>query len=200
VLATAGLPAAVLAQGPQGPDLNLLALDWARGRYSAPLMCTFDDEPMRGMRRVLVVPGSPNALPPVGRLVFVELEVDDAGRCFTDFGAPAPNLRGTLQIRLLGAPHPDTARRDFKSAMRREGGFDFYIASGSLQVHTVGERPESAQSIDFAGGEARMRVIKPGTDAFRLLAEFSSPRKVGLRIATRKGVSFSLDMFLSAPR
>ena len=57
-----------------------------------------------------------------------------------------------------------------------------------------------ARSIDFAGGEARLRNIPPGSDAARLLAEFPSPRKLSLRIATAQGEAYDFDMFLSAPR
>lgn len=183
-----------------GPDLNQLALDWARGRYSAPLLCTFEGEPMRGMRRVLVTPGSVNVRPPVARLVFVELEVADARRCFTDFGTDVPNLRGTLQIRLPGPSRSDTAVRDFRNALKRNQGFEFRIVSGSLQIQAIGQPAAPARSLDFSGGEAELREVAPGSDASRLLAEFASPRKVHLRLATREGETLELDMFLSAPR
>jgi hypothetical protein len=183
-----------------GVDINMLALDWARGRYSAPLACLFDGEPVRGMRRVLVGPGSRNVRPPVGRLVFVDLEVEKAERCFTDFGEAAPNLKGSLQIRLPSISRTDTAQHDFKAALRRDGGFDFDIVKGSLLVSQVGQTGQEPKPVDFRGGVASLRELAPGSDAARLLAEFASPRKLHLRISTRSGESFELDMLLSAPR
>lgn len=193
------LAAPALAQQ-SGVDLNVLALDWARGRYSAPLVCIFEGQPIRGMRRVLVGPGSRNVRPPVGKLVFVALEVAEAERCFTDFGEAAPNLQGNLQIRLPAISRTDTAKHDFGAALRKGGGFDFDIVAGSLLVSAVGQHGEAPKPVDFRGGVASLRALAPGSDAVRLLAEFPSPRKLHLRVSTRAGESYEFDMLLSAPR
>jgi hypothetical protein len=199
-LLAATLLAAPAASQQAGVDLNMLALDWARGRYSTPLACLFDGEPVRGMRRILVGPGSRNVRPPVGRLVFVALEVEDAERCFTDFGDAAPNLKGSLQIRHPAISRSDTAQHDFEVALRKHHGFEFDVVSGHLLVQQVGPDAGPAEPVDFRGGVVSLREIRPGSDAARLLAEFQSPRKLHLRLSTRDGQSWDFDMLLSAPR
>jgi len=64
----------------------------------------------------------------------------------------------------------------------------------------VGQTGQEARPVDFRGGVASLHELAPGSDAARLLAEFASPRKLHLRISTKSGESFELDMLLSAPR
>ena len=200
-LAAAGVTLTVAAAAQQGIDRNVLALTWARGQYRAPLTCIFDGEPVRGMRRVTIGPGSRNVRPPVARLVFVELLTSEAERCFTEFGEGSPNLKGSLKIRLLGISRTDTARHDFESALRRDRGFDFYIASGRLELRQIGPEGGEPRSIDYRGGVASLHEVARGSDSERLLAGFRSPRKVHLRLQNRDGDEvIELDMLLTAPR
>lgn len=194
LLAGAILLAAARSTPAQGPDLNALVLDWARGRYASPLHCELEGRPVRGLRRLLVTPGPRDVRPPVDVIVFVKLEVDDASRCFTELESEVPNLWGRVQIRVPGTPHPDTATRDFQVQIRRKGGFDFEIPAGQLLVQPIGDEGGAPRRMDFRGGRARMSEVKPGTDAFRLLDDMPPGRFVLLELETRDGERLELPV------
>jgi hypothetical protein len=182
-----------IAQGP-GPDLNELVLGWARGRYASPLFCEIGGRPVRGLRRLLVTPGPSHVRPPVDLLVFVSLDVEEASRCFTALESEVPDLRGRVQIRLRGNAAPDIATREFNSLVRRKGGFEFDIPSGSLLVSPVGEAAGAPRRLDLRGGRARMTEVKPGTDAYRMLADLPTDRLLLLELETRDGERLELPL------
>jgi len=185
------------APAAQGPGLNELVLDWARGRYASPLICEIEGEPVRGLRRVLVTPGPRQVRPPVGSIVFVRMTVDEATRCFTDLGESAPNITGRVQIRLPGTSHhPDTARRDFASRLRRERGFDFDVPAGRLRLQEVGADPGEAREVDFEGGSARLSLVAPGSDAERLLGGLPDVRRLLLELESPDGTTVRLPLAL----
>ncbi|MGH0037016.1 MAG: hypothetical protein ACQGVK_18480 [Myxococcota bacterium] len=188
---------ALLASGAaraQGPDLNELVIDWARGRYGSPLHCEVEGQPVRGLRRILITPGPSHVRPPVAVIVFVKLEVEDGSRCFTELESQVPNLAGRIQIRIPGTSHPETATRDFNVTIRRKGGFDFEVPAGHLVVSPIGAGAEPARRVDFRGGRARMSEVKPGTDAARMLAGLPPGRHVLLELTTRDGERFELPL------
>ncbi len=152
--------APVGAQSGFQPDLNQLALHWALGRYVSPLHCEFSGVPRRGIRRVAITPGAEQRIPPVGRLLFVDVDAGEASRCFTELEPSVPNVTGSLEIRLPGASRRDTASRDFSATLRREGGFEFDIVSGRLAFQQIGPESPPARLIDFSGGKARLHRIR----------------------------------------
>jgi len=184
----------------QGPDLNMLVLDWARGRYASPVHCEIDGQPLRGLRRLLIAPGSPDARPPVDRIIFVKLEVENATRCFTALASAVPNIRGQVQIRLPGASHPETALRDFNATLRRKNGFEFDIPEGFLLLQDVGPGSADERRFDLRGGRARLSMVEPGTDAARVLADLPDGRRVLLELETRDGEKLSLPLVRTSDR
>lgn len=195
--------AAVVASAgaqPTNPTLAGLALDWSRGHFASPLICRIDGALVRGIRRVLITPGAPHLRPQVNRIVFVDLEVEDASRCFADLTGDVPNVTGSLQIRLPGRHHADTVRRDFRDTLRRKHGFEFEISSGNLRFQPVSAPPSPAKAVDFSGGSATLREIAPGSDHARALADFPSPRKLVLTVTAPDSTTLELPLFLSGQR
>lgn len=176
--------------------MNALVLDWLRGRYASPLLCEIEGESARGLRRLLIAPGPRHVRPPVGKLLFVDMDVGGATRCFTELGASAPNIVGNLHLRHPTRDRPDTAQRDFDSEMRRKGGFDLEISEGKLRIAEVGPEAAEARVVDFRSGKASVRMVAPGTDAQRVLLDFKSPRKVELKLEARDGTIVQLPLFL----
>ena len=194
------LPTTADAQaGPEG-DLNQLALQWATGRYASPLVCEFDDTPRRGLRRVVITSGPPHIRPAIDRIVFVDLDAAAASRCFTDLGQSVANVLGSIEIRLSGHSRPDTAAREFTIALRREHGFEFDIITGTLRFEEVGPDAPPPRTIDFAGGKARIHLVKPGSDLARLLKDFPGVRKLLLELEAEAGERLRLPLFHAPAR
>jgi hypothetical protein len=187
--------AAAQSLQPRALDLNLLALDWARGRYLSPVICETDGELTRGGRRLLITPGPRHASPPVGRILFSDLEVPAASRCFDELGRDQPNVLGHVDFRHPGRSRPDSAQRDFKAALRREHGFDFHIAGGILRVEPVGGG--EAREVDFRGGEVRLHAIPAGSDDARVLGDLAGLRKLLLVIEAPDGTRLRLPLLMT---
>lgn len=183
--------------GAEAGDLRKLAIDWARGRYSSPLVCEIDGELVRGLRRLLVTPAPRESVIPMGRLIFVEMETDRASRCFTDLGDKVVNLKGALKIRLPGPPRPDSARRELKGLLKRERAVTFDVVSGVLLETPIGKADAEPRSIDFAGGTARFERVREGSDTERLLTDYPSPRKLRLEVRAVDGTTIALPLFLA---
>src|SRR4030042_192036 len=183
------LPTGAPGQAPGGASatLNALALEWTRGEYRAPLICEIGGVPYRALRRVLVPPGPRGAQVPMTRLAFFDLEAPQGTRCHDETGGEQPNAIGSLALTLEGSSRPDTARRDFDVALRREGGFEFRIRSGRLRLGAPGEAADALREVDFAGGRADIRRVDRGTDAYRRLADFGERRKLGLLLEAPDG-------------
>lgn len=191
------LQAPAQVPGAAEPTLNVLALDWARGRFASPVICQIEDRPLRGIRRVLITPGPARVQPPVGRIVFVDLEVEEATRCFTELSGDVPNIVGSLQIRLPGPWRHDSVRRDFEEQLRRKRGFEFDVESGGLRIQPVTRPASPVRGVDFRGGTAVLRQVEPNTDSERLLADFPSPRKLLLEISARDGTKLSFPLYMT---
>jgi hypothetical protein len=171
----------------QDPDMNELALEWLQGDWAAPLVCEIGGRPTRGVRRLRVAPDKRRSRERYARMSFFDLAAPGATRCVGELGSEEPELRGNVVFRLDAPSRPDTAMRDFKQELRREGGFEYKIDSGKLQLRRVGDAESAARVIDFAGGTLRASRVTPGTDAARLLAEFPQPRKVTFELRARDG-------------
>lgn len=179
-------PAAAQIGGPgDSPDLNDLALLWARGEFASPLLCEIDGEPERGARRLLISSHPRGGLRGADRLRIFPLDVE-AERCFSSLGAEEPDVEGTLAFALNGRSRPDTARRDFMATLKRERGFEFDIREGRLRVTQVGSG-EEPRVVDFAGGTLHLRHVPPGSDTERRLAEFRAKRKLLLTLEAEDG-------------
>ena len=177
-----------------------MALDWSRGRFASPLICELEGELVRGIRRVLIAPGPSHQRPRVNRIIFVDLDVDKASRCFAELVGDVPNVTGSVQIYLATSRRSDTARRDFRESLRRKRGFEFRIAEGGLRLQPVTQPPSSARGVDFGGGRASLRTIAPGSDESRLLAPFPSPRKLLLELSARDGTKLLFPLYMTEPR
>lgn len=197
-LATAGLAAALPAPASADPDLNDLALLWSRGRFGAPLLCRIGDAPQRGVRWVTIAPGPRTFDLPVNRITFHDLAADGAQRCFTATGSPQVNVVGNLLVSLPRRGRPDTARHDFESLLRHDGGVEFQIRSGKLALADPAAGG-SSRDVDFEGGTARLAPVQPGTDAAKLLSEFPKQRKLSLRIESKDGEALDFHLVQQQP-
>ncbi len=184
--------------GGGAPTLNVLALDWARGFFVAPLLCEIEGTPRRGGRRIVIGPSPQRGGPPSNRISFTSLQVAGAARCFTDFGGEEFDVTGAVTIALPGPARPDIAVREFSSALRRNPGFDFEIRSGTLRIESVGPDPEPTREVDFKRGRAGLHEIAPGSDAARLLRSYGKRRQLTLELAARDGTRLAYHMVQSA--
>ncbi|UCE85185.1 MAG: hypothetical protein JSU66_12655 [Deltaproteobacteria bacterium] len=202
LLGVAALPARAQVQpdGSGSPDLNDLALDWVRGEYRAPLVCEIDDRPQRGLRRLMIGPGPRAMRPRANSLRLFDLEVETAKRCFDDLGGEEPNAEGVIHFSLRSRSRPDTARRDFSAALRRDSGFAFDIREGRVRVRRVGEPNAEPRVVDFASGVLRVETVARGSDVERRLLEFGGLRRLTLRLEARDGTTLRYHVIQVAPR
>ena len=121
----------------------------------------------------------------------------DEAFSFAELQGDVPNVTGSVQIRLLGNRHSDTIRRDFREHIRRKQGFEFGIVSGGLRIRPVTQPPSEGEGVDFRGGRALLRMIAPGSDSARLLADFDSPKKMLLEISARDGTKLSFPLYMT---
>ena len=193
--------ASLLGSGPlaaqMGPTLQDLAVAWASGSYGSPLICEIDGEPVRGMRRLQITPVLQKGRPTEAKVSFVEMDVPPETRCFNDLGAAAPNIAGWVRLRLLGASHPDSAKRDFKQKLKREGGIEFDIPAAHVRTQSTNDAARVWKPLGLRGGHVLLRVVGPGSDNARLLADFESPRKISLELHPSDGETISLPLFLT---
>ncbi len=200
LLAAFGLAPDARAQEPFLPDVNDIALNWSLGSYVSPLFCEIDGEVIRGVRRLNVMPGSPNALKPVNKIVFVKLDVDDATRCFTELAPRVPNYVGQVQIRVPGKSRPETAASEFRNLLKRKGGVEFEVPSGRLFSTEIGaDATAEPRRYDLRGARARLQVVKRGTDAARVLADLPRERQLVLEIDLRDGEQLRFPMAYDRP-
>ena len=201
-LGAAATLAAAAPGASQAPALRLsdLALKWSLGSFASPLICELEGRPVRGLRRIEITSGPVRIQPPVNRIRFVDLEVQDASRCFTELAGDTPNVTGSLHIRLPGSHTPDAAQREFRESLRRRRGFEFEISKGILQIQEVTRPAPAPRAVDFSRGRARLSELPDGSDAARLLAPFRSPRKLLLQLEARDGTTLSFSLYLSSPR
>ncbi len=179
----------------QGPDLNYLALDWVRGRFASPVVCEGGGEAARVQRRLTVAPGPKRARPITNRITFHGIDVKKAERCMDVLGKDQPEVRGGIQITLPGHSRPDLAPSEFRRVLRNEGGFDFDITEGRLQL-TDWSVPRERRVIDLRGGKARFRAVRRGSDAARILSGYESPQKLTLELEAPEGETLQFQLAL----
>jgi len=168
------------------PDLNLRALQWLRGRWASPLVCDRGGEILETAHRLVIAPAAKHVRPPSARITFHGVEVEGATRCSDIVGGETPDLDGTIVVTLPGRSRPDLAQAEFQRTLRQVGGFDFAVASGRLRLTGWGEHAEP-RIVDFAGGTARAREVRRGSDAARVLADLASPRKLTFELENADG-------------
>ena len=178
-----------------GPTLNDLVAQWGAGSFRAPLMCDLDGELTRGVRRVLVQSRPLPGRDPVTTVEFVDIQPGTATRCMDATGAGVPNIVGKLELRRSGHRHPETARRDFKRALKQDKGFTYQISKGVLSLQEVASPSAKARLVDFRGGSLTLSLIFPATDPARELADFSSDRKLLLTAESSQGDRIILPLF-----
>ena len=198
-VALLALATATAASG-QEPTMPELALEWARGRYATPVICEFDGKPVRGIRRILIAPGPSRVQPPVLKVVFVDLEPESATRCFTELDSEAPNLVGSVQIRLPKGRRSDNPSRDFREQLRRKRGFEYEVVAGGLRITPVQQPPVPGRGASFRGGTALLSRLDPTSDLGRLLARFDSPRKLLLELRAPDGTELRFPLYLTDAR
>ncbi len=194
LLASSVWTAASIAQ--TGPSLDGLVAQWSAGSFRSPLMCELDGELVRGVRRVIIRSRAMPGNAPETSIEFVDVQAGEATRCLDATGVPVPNLSGRLELKRPGGHrHPETAKRDFKRALRQEKGFTYQIRSGVLAVQAVESPPAKPQLRDFQGGTLTLSLVYPATDAARALAEFRSGRKLLLTLESRDDREIILPLF-----
>ncbi|HEX2486247.1 MAG TPA: hypothetical protein VHQ66_13140 [Myxococcota bacterium] len=172
-------------------DLNDLARAWTYGQWATPLVCELNGEPRRGLRRVLVGPASRDLVPRSNKLVFEPLKLPPEAGCTIDTGERQPDVGGAVYFHLEGHSRPDISDHDFQEALQREGGFEFKITKGTLQID---ERP-----VDFAFGRARFEVARRGTDAWRRLQDLPGAPKLVLTLEAKDGTRLAFDLVRTPP-
>ena len=186
---------AVAPAAARGSDLNRMALEWVRGRFASPGVCEVDGAVQRSLRRLIIQPGPRSARPPVDKLSFHGFDTPDATRCMNALGVEQPEIHGSLQFTLPGASRPDLAQADFQRALREPGGFDFDVTSGRLRF-TDWSDARASRLVDLRGGTLRIRRVRRGTDAARILAEFDTPQKLTLELVPPGGEPLHFELIL----
>jgi hypothetical protein len=196
--ACAGLLALALALGADRAgaqdlaDQNEIALRWTRGDWAAPLLCEKDGEARRGLRRVVIGAGSRDERPPQpNRMVFHPLRLPAGVRCTTDTGEPQPDVAGALTFHLEGISRPDLGVREFQETLQRDGGFQFVVRAGRLEI--------DGKPVDFTGGSARFETVRRGSDAWRRLQDLPSPHKLTLSLEAPDGTQVRFDLAQAGP-
>ena len=182
------------AQAPPPRGLQDLAVLWPRGEFRAPLICEIEGEAHRALRPVRIGGVGREAHRPLARVSFSDLEAPPGTRCHDDLGADEPNVVGSLVLTFEGRSRPDTADHDFAEALRRDDGFTYPIVSGNLLVGPPGAAPETLRAVEFKGGRAEVRAVKPGSDSFRRLADFGPRRKLRLTVSAPDGTVLAFDL------
>ena len=190
-LAVLAWPALLRAQA--RPTLADLALLWIQGDYRAPIVCEIAGSAHVALRRVRITEGPRRVTRPTARVIFFDLEAPPDTQCTDPTGGEEPNVVGQLVLAFESghAVRSDTADYDFRSALRREGGFEFEIKAGRLRVGPPdGELVEH----DLGGGTARVTTIRRGSDGFRHLAEFGPRRKLRLEVEAEGAPTLAFDL------
>lgn len=180
--------------------LSDLIAGWASGSLRSPVSCEIDGKMRRGVRRVIIEPVVQPGRPSELRVKFVDLHVGGATRCVDSLGRALPNVVGTVLARYPGRPHPETAKRDFREAMKRKKGFQLDVKEGLLKIVPVGSAAGPGDTVDFKQGELEISLVYPATDAARELAPFQSGRKMVLTLQSPSGEKLSLPLFDPAAR
>lgn len=195
LLATA-LASPVHAQGRGGdPTLQDLALAWAMGVYKGPVVCPLPEGPRRVARTVSIQPPRRADYRPMFDVVIESLEVPDV-RCTNDLGGAEPDVVGRFRIAIQGHARPDVARKDFQTALKRDGGFTFEVPSGQVEIRD----PEGgARRVRLAGGKAQLTRIARGSDAARMIGDVGDKPRRTLELEAPDGTRLVFQLVLIRP-
>lgn len=185
--------APALAQS--SPDLPDLIAGWAGGSLRSPVSCDIDGKLTRGVRRVILEPVRSPGRSTELRVKFIDLHVDGATRCVDSRGQAVPNVVGTVLARHPGRPHPETAQRDFRNALKRKKGFELEVVDSRVKIRPLDGASSAAEEVDFRRGKLDLSLIYPATDPARELAPFKSQRKFLLTLKAPSGEVLSLPLF-----
>lgn len=189
------------AQEPPAPTLAHLALGWVLGDWVEPIVCEIHGSPTRALRRVMITPVPTfGSAPPTVRVQFPDPDAPGATRCFSDLGGDEPRIEGALVLAFEGRARPDTAQHDFETTLRRSGGFDFPVRSGHLRLGGWGEAAPPLREVEFEGGQAQARDVRPGSDAARLVEELHGVRGLELALDAKGGERVVLHLVQRAGR
>jgi hypothetical protein len=187
--------ATAIAVGAGAATLGELVLAFTWGEYRAPLICKVGGEPVLGTRLVRVKPVRRTSHRKMNRLEFYDLETPIGTQCIDDFGREERNVIGVLTLFHEGrTDRSDIGDHELREALRSRGFLELQIAAGRLRVGSPAEPASGYPEIDFKGGTARFSLVKPGSDGWRRLAEYGSPRKLHLVVAGPDGTELSFDL------
>ena len=181
--------------GQSRPTLDALVAQWSGGDFRSPLLCEFDGELVRGVRRVLIRSRMLPGRAATTRLELVDIRPGPATRCMDATGTRVPNLIGSLELQRPRHRHPETAKRDFKRALKQDKGFEYRVAGGTLEVQVVEVPAPSPRVLDFEGGTATLSLVFPATDAALALSDFPTSRKLVLTLKSSQGETLVLPLF-----
>jgi hypothetical protein len=185
-----------VALGQQAVEERLLALQWIRGEYRAPLICVLDGVHHQALRRLLIRPAPKKLGRPLATLTFFDLDAPPGTPCTAVTGGEAPNILGTLILDSDARTDKDTGMHDFKTNLARQGGYEYRVESGRLKL--VPTEPADAEAeariVDFAKGTARFQRVTAGTDAYRRLTDFVPRRMLTLELEAPDGTRLAFDL------
>lgn len=185
------------AQQAKDPTLGTLALRWTEGAFLAPIVCQTPDGPKRVNRRLRIRKSRRTEYREMNEITFFPLDIEEATRCFTELGNEQPDIRGSLRIAFPDQIRPDIAQHDFDSALKRAGGFDFAVPSGSLRISGLDAQDGRVLRVDQ--GEVKIYQVRRGTDAARVLADWGDRPKRLLTIEAKDGTRIELQTVWIGP-
>lgn len=135
-----GLAVGALPVHAAEPTLTDLALEWSRGRYITPMICTIQGEAVRAQRRALIAPGEKKFGKAILQFRFYRMQLPSTpSDCFSMLGVQEFDIDGTILATVVGKSRADSLERDFKDMLEHKGGLDLAIQEGKLTLYTFGE-------------------------------------------------------------
>lgn len=143
-----GLVIGSVAHAGNTPTLTDLALEWSRGRYVTPMICTIQGEAVRAQRRALIAPAEKKFGKTILQFRFYRMQLPSApSDCFSALGVQEFDIDGTFLATVVGKSRADSLERDFKEMLEHKGGIDLAIQEGNLSLHTFqSPTPESVSN------------------------------------------------------
>jgi hypothetical protein len=173
-----------------------MALAWSMGIYKGPVLCPLPEGPRRIARTVSIQPPRRE-----GHRLMFDAKIDSLDvpgvRCTNELGEAEPDIVGAFRIALQGHARPDVARKDFQTAMKREGGFTFEVPSGFVEIR---EPDGAARRVGMAGGSAQLTRIPPGSDAARMIGDVGGKPRRTLTLEAPDGTRLVFQLVLVRPR
>ncbi len=198
-LAILGLSLALAAGTPAQEarrSLGELALAWSQGDFRGPMVCDVEGAPRRAIRSLRIRKPRGPVRQPTNELVFEPLP---AAHCRSELGPIEPHVEGSVRFVFRGRHNrPDTAGHDFRDALRRNNGFSFPIATGTLRIRDDPREP--LREIQFRRGTIRLERVAPGSDIGRLFREYGAFPKRTLTLEAPDGTRLVFHLVQVPPR